>query len=103
MREPQACVARLEADGQGEIWSSSQGHFVVRALTAQLVGMKIGDLRVYPAELGGARCNEFLAYDAQYHGARESALRGACDISLVHRRGLERHFDDLVGHGEAGV
>jgi len=25
--EPHACVAKMEADGQGEIWSSSQGHF----------------------------------------------------------------------------
>src|SRR6185436_2256166 len=30
--EPHATVARFDADGQGEIWSSSQGHFVVRAL-----------------------------------------------------------------------
>src|SRR5215468_847962 len=31
--EPQGCVARFDADGQGELWSSSQGHFVVRAHT----------------------------------------------------------------------
>ena len=52
--EPQGCVARFDADGQAELWSSSQGHFVVRAYTAQLLGMKLGDLRVYPAEIGGA-------------------------------------------------
>ena len=40
--EPQGCVAHFDADGQGEIWSSSQGHFVVRAYTAQLLGMKVG-------------------------------------------------------------
>ena len=34
--EPHACSVRMDADGQGEIWSSSQGHFVVRALTAKL-------------------------------------------------------------------
>ena len=28
--EPQGCVARFDADGQSELWSSSQGHFVVR-------------------------------------------------------------------------
>src|SRR3954467_14229482 len=32
--EPHACVVRVDADGQAEIWSSSQGHFVVRGLTA---------------------------------------------------------------------
>jgi CO/xanthine dehydrogenase Mo-binding subunit len=60
--EPQACVARFDADGQGEIWSSSQGHFVVRALTAQLLGMKVGDLRVYPAEIGGAFGGKTVIY-----------------------------------------
>jgi CO/xanthine dehydrogenase Mo-binding subunit len=60
--EPQACVARFDADGQGEIWSSSQGHFVVRALTAQLLGMKTGDLRVYPAEIGGGFGGKTVVY-----------------------------------------
>jgi len=60
--EPQACVARFDADGQGELWSSSQGHFVVRAYTAQLLGMKVGDLRVYPAEIGGAFGGKTVVY-----------------------------------------
>ena len=60
--EPQACVARFDADGQGEIWSSSQGHFVVRAYTAQLLGMNLGDLRVYPAEIGGAFGGKTVIY-----------------------------------------
>jgi CO/xanthine dehydrogenase Mo-binding subunit len=33
--EPHACVARFDHDGQAEIWASSQGHFVIRALTAK--------------------------------------------------------------------
>src|SRR6266576_111329 len=60
--EPQGCVARCDADGQGELWSSSQGHFVVRAYTAQLLDMKLGDLRVYPAELGGAFGGKTVVY-----------------------------------------
>ena len=60
--EPQGCVARFDADGQGELWSSSQGHFVVRAYTAQLLGMKVGDLRVYPAEIGGAFGGKTVVY-----------------------------------------
>src|ERR1700749_3775865 len=51
--EPHACVAKYEADGQCEIWSSSQGHFQMRALTAQILGASLGDLRVTPAEIGG--------------------------------------------------
>ena len=60
--EPQACVARFDADGQAELWSSSQGHFVVRTYTAQLLGMKVGDLRVYPAEIGGAFGGKTVVY-----------------------------------------
>jgi CO/xanthine dehydrogenase Mo-binding subunit len=60
--EPQGCVARCDADGQAELWSSSQGHFVVRAYAAQLLGMKLGDLRVYPAEIGGAFGGKTVIY-----------------------------------------
>ncbi len=52
--EPQACLARFDTDGQAEVWSSSQGHFMVRALTCKLLGMKTGDLRAHAAEIGGA-------------------------------------------------
>ena len=51
--EPQACLANWEGGGKGELWSSSQGHFAVRNLTAKLTGMTIGDLKVNPAEIGG--------------------------------------------------
>ncbi|MBN8875055.1 MAG: xanthine dehydrogenase family protein molybdopterin-binding subunit [Rhodospirillales bacterium] len=60
--EPHACVAKMEADGQGEIWSSSQGHFQMRALTAQILGAKIGDLRVTPAEIGGGFGGKTVTY-----------------------------------------
>jgi CO/xanthine dehydrogenase Mo-binding subunit len=60
--EPHACVARFDADGQGEVWSSSQGHFVVRAYTAKLLGMTLGDLRVYPAEIGGGFGGKTVVY-----------------------------------------
>ena len=60
--EPHACVARLDPDGQGEIWTSSQGHFQMRALTAKLLGLKLGDLRVYPAEIGGGFGGKTVTY-----------------------------------------
>ncbi len=60
--EPHACVARFEADGQGEIWCSSQGHFTVRTLTAKLLGMPVGDLRVHPAEIGGGFGGKTVVY-----------------------------------------
>ena len=60
--EPHACSARFEADGQGEIWASSQGHFTVRALTAKILNMPVGDLRVYPAEIGGGFGGKTVVY-----------------------------------------
>jgi CO/xanthine dehydrogenase Mo-binding subunit len=60
--EPHACVARVEADGQGEVWSSSQGHFQMRALTAKILDIKIGDLRFYPAEIGGGFGGKTVTY-----------------------------------------
>jgi CO/xanthine dehydrogenase Mo-binding subunit len=60
--EPHACLAAYYPDGQGEIWSSSQGHFVVRGLTAKLVGMKLGDLKCNPAEIGGGFGGKTVVY-----------------------------------------
>jgi len=51
--EPHACAARVDADGQAEIWTATQGHFGVRALTARLLGMPVGKVRVTPSEIGG--------------------------------------------------
>jgi len=51
--EPHAAVAEWTEDGQSRIWCSSQGHFMIRALTAKLMGLDLSDLRVTPAEIGG--------------------------------------------------
>jgi len=60
--EPHACVARFDADGQAEIWASSQGHFVIRALTAKLLNMPVGNIRVTPAEIGGGFGGKTIVY-----------------------------------------
>ena len=60
--EPHACVARCEADGQAEIWSASQGHFQMRALTAKVLGMPIGNIRVHAAEIGGGFGGKTVTY-----------------------------------------
>jgi len=60
--EPQSCLARFDADGQAELWASNQGHFIVRTFTVKLLGMKTGDLRVHPAELGGAFGGKTVVY-----------------------------------------
>jgi CO/xanthine dehydrogenase Mo-binding subunit len=60
--EPHACVVRFDADGQCEIWASSQGHFMIRALTGRLLGMKLSDIRVTPAEIGGGFGGKTVIY-----------------------------------------
>ena len=82
--EPQACVARFDADGQGELWSSSQGHFVGRAYTAQLLGMSLGDLRVYPAEIGGAFGGKTVVYVEPV--ATMLARKSGCPVKVVMSR-----------------
>ena len=51
--EPHACVASVSEDGQGELWCSTQGHFVVRALCAPMLKMDLSKLRVTASEIGG--------------------------------------------------
>ncbi|MEQ1890854.1 MAG: xanthine dehydrogenase family protein molybdopterin-binding subunit, partial [Alphaproteobacteria bacterium] len=51
--EPHAVVAEWCEDGQCRIWCSSQGHFMVRSLTARLLNMEVAQIRVIPAEIGG--------------------------------------------------
>ena len=60
--EPHSCLALIDADGQGQLWSASQGHFVVRAYTAKLLGMEIGNLLVHPAEIGGGFGGKTVVY-----------------------------------------
>jgi len=60
--EPHACLAQANADGQVTIWASSQGHFMIRAYTAKLLGMEMANIRVNPAEIGGGFGGKTLIY-----------------------------------------
>ncbi|MGP1676732.1 MAG: xanthine dehydrogenase family protein molybdopterin-binding subunit [Burkholderiales bacterium] len=51
--EPQACLASYSADGQAELWTSTQGHFVFRAQCAKVLQMDVSRIRVTPTEIGG--------------------------------------------------
>ncbi|WP_119461903.1 xanthine dehydrogenase family protein molybdopterin-binding subunit [Rhodospirillaceae bacterium SYSU D60014] len=51
--EPHACLASVGADGQGELWCCTQGHFMVRDTCAALLGMDVSRLRVIASEIGG--------------------------------------------------
>jgi CO/xanthine dehydrogenase Mo-binding subunit len=51
--EPHACVVSVAQDGQAQVWSSSQGQFMIRTYCAKLLQLDIADIRVTPAEIGG--------------------------------------------------
>jgi CO/xanthine dehydrogenase Mo-binding subunit len=51
--EPHAVVATCGVDGKVNVWASSQGHFMIRAYCAKLLGMELSQIRVTPAEIGG--------------------------------------------------
>jgi len=60
--EPHACLATYAPDGQVALHTSSQGHFMVRAYTAKLLGINLSDIRVNPAEIGGGFGGKTLVY-----------------------------------------
>ena len=44
--EPHAALASTSEDGTAELWCTTQGHFIVRAHCARLLGMDISKIRV---------------------------------------------------------
>lgn len=51
--EPHNAVGIYNPDGHATIYCSTQGSFVVRSLSAAVLGMPEGNLKVVPAEIGG--------------------------------------------------
>ena len=51
--EPHNATAHWRADGQINIWCSTQGAFVVRANTADVLKVDVSQVRVTPMEIGG--------------------------------------------------
>jgi xanthine dehydrogenase molybdenum-binding subunit len=51
--EPHNAVGIYNSDGQATIYCSTQGAFDVRSLSAQVLGMPVGKIKVVPAEIGG--------------------------------------------------
>ncbi|GKQ55731.1 xanthine dehydrogenase family protein molybdopterin-binding subunit [Bradyrhizobium sp. Ce-3] len=60
--EPHACLISVAADGKTTIWSSSQGQFMVRAMTSMLTGIAQSDIRAIPAEIGGGFGGKTIVY-----------------------------------------
>ena len=60
--EPHACLATVTEDGQADLWVSTQGHWVVRAHCAQLLGWDISKIRVTATEIGGGFGGKTVVY-----------------------------------------
>jgi CO/xanthine dehydrogenase Mo-binding subunit len=60
--EPHATLASVSEDGSAEVWCSTQGHFIVRAHCARLLGMDIGKIRVTASEIGGGFGGKTVVY-----------------------------------------
>ncbi len=60
--EPHACLISVAADNKTTIWSSSQGQFMVRAMTSMLTGIPQSDIRAIPAEIGGGFGGKTIVY-----------------------------------------
>src|SRR6516225_4630197 len=60
--EPHACVASVSEDGQAEVWATTQGHWIVRAHCARLLGWDISKIKVTAAEIGGGFGGKTVVY-----------------------------------------
>jgi CO/xanthine dehydrogenase Mo-binding subunit len=60
--EPHACVASVSEDGQADVWVTTQGHWIVRAHCARLLGWDVGKIRVTSSEIGGGFGGKTVVY-----------------------------------------
>ena len=60
--EPHSATAHWQNDNSITVWSSSQGHFMVRELTAKLLGVSESKVRAIPLEIGGGFGGKTIIY-----------------------------------------
>src|SRR2546422_1137075 len=60
--EPHAALATVSEDGSAELWCCTQGHFIVRAHCARLLGLDIARIRVTASEIGGGFGGKTVVY-----------------------------------------
>lgn len=71
--EPHACIATVSEDGQGELWVSTQGHWIVRAHCARLLGWDVSRF--------ASRQRRSAAGSAARRSSTSSPLRWPCSRS----------------------
>src|SRR5688572_10036122 len=60
--EPHAALATVAEDGSAELWCCTQGHYIVRAHCARLLGLDIAKIRVTASEIGGGFGGKTVVY-----------------------------------------
>jgi len=60
--EPHSSLANYTEGGNAEIWTSTQGHFLIRAQVAKVLAMEVSRVKVTPAELGGGFGGKNMIY-----------------------------------------
>src|SRR5215472_12228175 len=60
--EPHAALASVSEDGTTELWCTTQGHYIVRAHCARLLGLDMGKVRVTATEIGGGFGGKTVVY-----------------------------------------
>ena len=60
--EPHAALASVSEDGSADVWCTTQGHYIVRAHCARLLGLDIGKVRVTASEIGGGFGGKTVVY-----------------------------------------
>ena len=72
--EPHNAVGIYNSDGFATIYCSTQGTFPVRSLTAQVLGMPEGNIKVVPAEIGGGFGGKTTYTSSHWRSCSRSAL-----------------------------
>jgi xanthine dehydrogenase molybdenum-binding subunit len=82
--EPPNALAIYNSDGHATIICSTQAPFEVRSITAQLVGIAVGDIKVIPAEIGGGFGGKTTTYLEPL--ALALSMKTGCPVKMVMSR-----------------
>lgn len=103
--EPLACVASTSEDGCVELWTTTQGHFVIRALCSSLLNIELAKIRVTASEIGGGFGGKNTVYGEPV-AIRLSQITGRPVRMVMSRKEVFRSSGPTVGsrtHIKMGV
>lgn len=90
--EPHVSMAQLQPDGSTTVWTSTQGSFLTRKTTADMLRLPVSDIRVVPMAVGGGFGGKICLLEPLV-----AALTRRLDRPV--RLALERTEEFLMGRG----